>query len=293
MSSNFNPPNPIRPLSVGNVVSSALVLYRSHLKLFLGLAFKSILWSIIPIYGWAKAATINAQISRLAFCELIDKPESASSAEDRVTPKMWSFLLAGILVGLIIFGVNMGISLVATIIIFIPATLILASSRDSAAGSPIFTLLQVVVNLVSWAVQLWFQARFLIPELPLAVESNVDATGTVSRSRELTKGSGVRIQLILLVAYLITAPIALIAAIPLFFALGSLIFLGVQSSSASASPEAGLVLIGSILAFIVLLIVAGVLTIPFWQTIKAVIYYDLRSRREGMDLQIRDRNVEM
>jgi hypothetical protein len=27
---------------------------------------------------------------------------------------------------------------------------------------------------------------------------------------------------------------------------------------------------------------------PFWQAIKAVIYYDLRSRREGLGLQVRD-----
>ena len=33
---------------------------------------------------------------------------------------------------------------------------------------------------------------------------------------------------------------------------------------------------------------SGALLMPFWQAIKAVIYYDIRSRREGIDLQIRD-----
>jgi hypothetical protein len=32
-----------------------------------------------------------------------------------------------------------------------------------------------------------------------------------------------------------------------------------------------------------------VFTMPFWQTIKAVIYYDLRTRREGMGLELRER----
>ena len=30
---------------------------------------------------------------------------------------------------------------------------------------------------------------------------------------------------------------------------------------------------------------------PFWQTVKAVIYYDLRSRREGLGLQLRDHDI--
>jgi hypothetical protein len=35
-------------------------------------------------------------------------------------------------------------------------------------------------------------------------------------------------------------------------------------------------------------LVSGALFLPFWQAIKAVIYYDLRSRREGLGLQMRD-----
>lgn len=30
------------------------------------------------------------------------------------------------------------------------------------------------------------------------------------------------------------------------------------------------------------------LVFPIWQTVKAVVYYDLRSRHEGLDLQLRD-----
>jgi hypothetical protein len=33
----------------------------------------------------------------------------------------------------------------------------------------------------------------------------------------------------------------------------------------------------------------GPVVIPFWQPMKAIIYYDLRSRKEGLGLQIRDR----
>ncbi|MFB2933709.1 hypothetical protein ACE1B6_00365 [Aerosakkonemataceae cyanobacterium BLCC-F154] len=275
----------IRPLSVGNVVSSAFVLYRSHFKLYLGLAFKSLLWSLIPIYGWAKAAMISAQISRLGFGDLINQPETAKSAENHLKPRMWTFLGAAILVGLVLFAINFGLSIVSNILQF-AVTGILGNNNSLAV------LLGLVIILVTWFVQLWFQARYFIPELPIAIE-NVDATTTISRTWELTKGAGVRIQIILLVAYLISAPLIFIASIPLFFLMGYLVALGIQAGTSSAASDAGGVLIGLIFAFIVLVVLMGTLIMPFWQAVKAVIYYDLRSRREGMGLQVRDRNFEV
>ena len=274
----------LRPLSVGNVVSSALVLYRSHFKLYLGLAFKSLLWSFIPIYGWAKAAMISAQISRLAFGELINKPETAKSAENHLNPRMWSFLGAGILVGLILFAINFGLSIVSNIL-QLTVRAILGNNNSLAA------LIGLVIILVIWAIQLWFQARYFIPELPIAIE-NIDASTTINRTWELTKGAGVRIQIILLVAYLITAPLALIAGIPLFFMIGYAISWQLQAlgATSSASPDGGGTFVALLLSFLLLVIIIGTLIMPFWQAIKAVIYYDLRSRREGMGLQVRDRN---
>jgi uncharacterized membrane protein (DUF485 family) len=34
---------------------------------------------------------------------------------------------------------------------------------------------------------------------------------------------------------------------------------------------------------------SGALVTPFWQAMKAIIYYDLRSRKEGLGLQMRKR----
>ena len=36
---------------------------------------------------------------------------------------------------------------------------------------------------------------------------------------------------------------------------------------------------------------SGAVVLPFWQAIKAVIYYDLRSRREGLGLKLRDYEI--
>src|SRR4028118_994496 len=95
------------PLSVGNVVSASLRIYRDHFKSYFGLAFVASLWLFVPVIGWAKYSAISALISRLAFGEVSEKPETVSDARRQVNPRMWRFLWAGILTYLIFFGVSL------------------------------------------------------------------------------------------------------------------------------------------------------------------------------------------
>lgn len=275
--------NLMRPLNVGNVVTTALVLYRSHLKLYISLAFQALLWWFIPVYGWAKALTINAQISRLAFRELINQPETAKTSLSHIEPRMWKFLGTGFLTGLILTGINICISLASTIILFIPILVISATFRNNSDIIGILTvLLQLIMNLVSLVAQLWFQSRLLITELPLAIESEVDAITTINRTWDLSKGSALRIQLILLVCYLITLPIFAVVIIPTFFTFLSLV-------TTTSSPENAIATFFRLfLLSLIVISILGTILAPFWQAVKAVIYYDLRNRREGIGLKLRD-----
>lgn len=284
MSFNLSPQSPMRPLGIGNVVSAGMRLYTSHLKSYLGLSLKAVLWSLIPIYGWAKACTINAQIARLAFSELVNQPESVKSAEDSVSSRMWSFLGLQILVSIILFVANFGLSIVGGFITAIP-TLILRNSLQDAGVAALIALIRLVVNLATFVAYIWVYSRVMIPELPLAIESNVDVGTSISRSWDLTKGSVLRIQGVVLVASLITLPIFVLVLIPIMLFIPSFM-------SASSSPDT---LGGAILLFflsiLIVALLANLLMMPFWQAIKAVIYYDLRSRREGLGLQLRDRSI--
>ncbi len=275
--------NLMRPLNVGNVVTTALILYRSHLKLYISLAFQALLWWFIPVYGWAKALTINAQISRLAFRELINQPETAKTSLSHIEPRMWKFLGTGFLTGLILTGINICISLASTIILFIPILVISATFRNNSDIIGILTvLLQLIMNLVSLVAQLWFQSRLLITELPLAIESEVDAITTINRTWDLSKGSALRIQLILLVCYLITLPIFAVVIIPTFFTFLSLV-------TTTSSPENAIATFFRLfLLSLIVISILGTILAPFWQAVKAVIYYDLRNRREGIGLKLRD-----
>jgi len=284
MPQNLSPQSSLPPLSVGNVVSAGIRLYRSHFKQYLGLSFKALLWWLIPVYGWAKAATIIAMISRQGFCELINQPESVGTTRGHLNPKLWSFLLTQILRILIDIGISISLGIVSSFLMIIPAILITVFVKDSFVGISISTLLQTLINLITLGLQLWFQARFFVAELPLAIENNVESTTTIVRSWQLTKGLTLKIQMVLLVAYLITIPLVSIAFLPLFFMIPLL-----SSRITQDTVTSIIVLLG--LLCLILLSITNVLIRPFWQAIKAVIYYDLRSRKEGLGLQLRDRPI--
>ena len=109
MSTNPSLRQPMGPLSIGNVVSAALVLYRSHLKTYLRLALFAHLWILVPIYGWAKYFAISGLIARLAFGELVSKPESVTTARSYTNSRLWSFFRVAFQVGLMLLGIYIGL----------------------------------------------------------------------------------------------------------------------------------------------------------------------------------------
>lgn len=271
----------MKPISVGNVVSAGLRIYRDHFRDYFRIAFFGYLWALVPVYGWAKFSAAIGLISRLAFGEITERPESIRDANRQVKPKMWSFLGAGILVSFIFFGAMIAFSIVFGIIFgIITAILGVVFGQNPNLALLLGVLLTIVGILVFIFGFIWLISRLFMVELSLAIEENVNATGAIGRSWQLTKGSVFRLQLIVLLAFLISFPVVIviqIASVILQLAIGSL--------SSSGSGFLGLLLLLTILA---ITIAGGALMIPFWQAIKAVIYYDLRVRREGFGMEIRE-----
>lgn len=270
--SNLSPGNPIQPLSVGDVVSAGVRLYRSNLKRYLILVLRSYLWIFVPVYGWAKASEITARISRLAYQELINQPETLTEAQRQTEPKLWNFLGAALLLGLIFFGMYIAFVVLFFILALITAGLTAASPALGIVGA----LLIVAVAIFALFAFIRVLSRLLIYEVALAIEDNVDASTSLSRSWNLTKGSVGRIQWIVVVTFLLT----LAVNIP------SQIISAIIPTSDDANPA--LVAI-TVLLFLAVSLAASALITPLWQVIKAVIYYDLRTRREGFGLELRDR----
>lgn len=290
---------PLRPLSVGNVVSTGLVLYRSNLQTYFSIALKAYLWIILPLillgvasglfvasrrYPWfllaiaftfllggiAKYLTNSALISRLAYQELIGKPETESKARQHIDPQLWQFWWIAILVGLQLFIIYILAAIALVFVAMILGFILRNSLNPVIAG----ILVALITGLGVAIILSWYFARWIIAEVPLAVESNVTASGSIKRSWDLTQNSALRIQGIALIAFLVTIPItALTNYAP------QLLFAGARAGSP-------LFWTGTAISFVFSLI-GSILVLPLWQTIKAAIYYDLRTRREGLDIQLR------
>lgn len=275
-SPNISPRQSSEPLSVGNVVSAALRIYRDKFKLYWKLAFTGYLWVLVPVYGWAKFSAISALISRLAYSEVIERPETVAEARRHVMPKMWSFLGAGILVGLIVGAVTFGAILVFGFLGGV-ATAILGQNATAIIILVLLGIVAVTAFIIGYILLL---CRFIIVELPLAMEDNVTATSTINRSLQLTKGFARRLLWICTIGFSISLPVSLVIQIASFF---------VQGFVATVIPrDSAIFFLVYYILFLPISFASGSLLIPFWQSIKAVIYYDLRSRREGLGLQLRD-----
>ncbi|MBG1269067.1 hypothetical protein [Nostoc sp. WHI] len=271
MSENFGSPGQILPLSIGNVVSAAVRLYRSHLKTYLRLALIAHLWVIVPIYGWAKYAAISGLISRLAFGELIYQPEGVQTASSHINPRLWSFLRVGFQVGISLLVIYFGLAIVGGML----AGLIGVALGGILGVSGVIVATTLAIAGIVLLGLTWFYSRWIVAEVPLAVEENINGGESVARSWELTKASVFRIQGIVLVGFIVTLPLVFVLNyIP------SLFLLRLEEGSAIYSIVYLISLIGSL--------IGGILVMPFWQALKAVLYLDLRSRREGLGLQLRE-----
>ncbi|MEL6440067.1 MAG: DUF975 domain-containing protein [Cyanobacteria bacterium J06621_8] len=306
----------MKPLSVGNVVSAGLRIYRDNFKKYFKLAFIGYLWFYIPafivgiaigflgvtsiqgssltglytlliilataafLYGAAKYFTYHALIARLAYSEIIEKPESIKEANRHVKGKMWSFLIAALLVFLRFILVYIGGAILIAISIGALTALLgfglgsILGDTGAAIGAIISVLLSIAlfIGFISYIIRLF--ASFSATELLLSTQNNLRASQALGKSQELTKGYLKNLIVIYVIASLVSIPIW-----GLVFILQIIPQLLQNSELASFS-----------LALSIFQLVFNALTtaliIPFWQSIKAVIYYDLKVRREGMGLDL-------
>lgn len=280
----------IRLLSIGNSINLSVYLYRYHLKQYFKLALIAHLWLLVPIYGWAKFYATSALISRLVFCELIGQKESLKQAKNKIYPKMWNFLIAGIfvfiipiiwmLIFLIVVSLIWGLlyALLTTVFGF-PKTFNSAHPFDSS----LYTIIFVPIVISVYLSPLLFYSRLFIAELPLAIENKSNAFKTLRQNWKLTKGFRFHLLRIILLAYSVTLPIHFLChqiRYRIWWLILPRIIPRVMVDNSVYFTER------QIVAVVIFFGITGIITMPFWQALKATVYYDLRCRKEGFDLQL-------
>jgi hypothetical protein len=312
MARSLGSSNPLQPMNVGSIVSAAFQLYRLHLKQYLGITWRATLWIllallclIVPIVSlalvveagtaWlgliallmpagivlmiicsARAGFNITLISRLAYGELTQQPESVQAGRREMRSRMWRLFRAQIFVNLLLAVVNFGATMVQSIFSGIAVG---ALGGESVVANTI----SAIVYLITLGVYIWFYARWSIPELPIAIE-NVDSAQAITRSWDLTKGNAMRVLTVLFVALLVTLPLYVLSFLPFF---STLIALAPQVAVENYAAIVSILVALGVSSLLLLLL--NIFVIPFWQALKALIYFDLRNRREGLDLQLRER----
>ncbi len=311
--------DPIGTLSVGNVVSAGVTLYKSNFRdyfwaslravgwLFLGFlglvpmgavvgAINNAVVTLLAIIAWigflcfclGKAAVNRAIISRLAYQQLANQPETMVEATRQLAPQHWKFLRLSLWLVLFLIGVFI-LSYLALLVLGGLGVFLLTQIQGVVGGILCGILILAGIMAFLWLI-IRFYSYWFVAELPLAVENRMEPLNSIGRSRQLATPFIVRIQLIIFVAFLITLPLSLLANAPTF---ASYSLMMDQIRQAGSSPEA-LASLGQGSNYVILQIASIVLgfllelfLVPFWQAIKSVVYFDLRSRREGADLQMR------
>jgi MFS family permease len=310
--------DPVGTLSIGNVVTTGTILYKSNFKRYFQVSLRAtgwllalvlsivvatliggilygltqswlvtipvgIAWIGVTLYFSAKYATDRAIICRLAYQELIDAPETIAVATQQLSPRSWDFLKLSWLIGLylclvaIIGYIVLGLILIMAIAIVIYG--LKMSIEDPNPFLILLFLLLIISLFLAWmAILVRFYASWFVAELPLAVEQTRSASFSVRRSQQLIKTATGRVILIITIAFLMALPINTVGSIPSF--------IGQVMSSASTDLATQSIGYALILSGLLLNLLSELFIMPFWQIIKAIIYYDLRNRREGIDLII-------
>jgi hypothetical protein len=308
--------DPVGTLSIGNVVTTSITLYKSNFKRYFQVSLRATGWLLaivlviliagviggglyaittswlvaIPatvgglvgtLYCSAKYATDRAVICRLAYQELIDTPETVAVATQKLLPRTWGFLRLSLLISLYISLIAVVAYIVSIVAVIIIAAIVMyglkLSIEDPVAIIGIsLAVVGAVVLLIAILVRCY--AYWFVAELPLAVEQTRSANASIARSQQLISTAVGRVILIVTIAFLMMIPINTLGNAP------SLIGQAMVSASTDVATQSigGILIIGGLL----LNLIGELFIMPFWQIIKAIVYYDLRNRREGGDLTI-------
>jgi hypothetical protein len=249
-----------------------------------GLGFLLILPAIpLWIFCGAKYLYNEVIIARHAYLRLIEQPEDLRQTNLALRRQMWPIWLIRFLLVMILSVV----SIVPSLFQQLPLL-----AGDNQVLLVICFGIFFISQVATWVVQLWLAAKLFLAEMALALEENVKPPKALNRSWTLTQGNVWRLILVLIVAYLILMPIyglaLLVPVVVLMAVLGPLFATG-NSAEVASLLENSLGGIGlAIVLYCFMLLVTNVFAMPFWQTVKAAVYYDLRSRRDGLGLSLNE-----
>jgi hypothetical protein len=292
----------LRPLTLGELLDRSFSIYRRHFWLFVGImAVPSVLAlamsllmilaaaSLVPstepgspldigrmiwVVGIVCAIAVTLAVyfvtysvalgaTTIAVSQIyLDRPGTIRSTFTALRGKVGRLTLLFLLVAIRVFGVAF-LAIVGVIIL----AAIFGLVSPILSGVIVVAGMMAVVGLV-----FWFVLRYAVT-VPVAVLEDESATDSIGRSVQLTEGSRGRVFVLLLFTIVIAYAVLLIFQGP-FAAVGMM-----------AGPDTATYFWANLLSSISGA-VGSALTSPLTVVAYAVLYYDLRVRKEGLDLDV-------
>jgi hypothetical protein len=268
----------LKPMAFGEVLDGSLTIFRRHFLLFVKLGVVA-LW--LPVAMTIYVSLAGGQQEHLALSLLANLIQyfaglflSASAIRvisdaylghepqfaDAISlgaSKIWSLFIAGLAKGIIVGGIAILIGVVAAVTI---------PSLASGGGGGAAALVLVLALAVGGWFAVFVACGYAVTTPVVVLENLTSATDSLGRSWALTKGAKGRIFGIFFVAGLIVfLPMVLVGGLA-----------GVLKPESLISGQ----------AFEVIAAALPIILTPLLSCVVTLVYYDLRVRREGFDLQV-------
>lgn len=215
-----------------------------------------IIFACLAVFTASKGLRIRALIAWIASKELRGDRETLQTA-NRQVKRFWAFFLAQFYILLI----SLAFSLLAEVL------------------SNIFPeYLAAIISLISLLFNIWMTVKFLFADIAIALR-NTTALDSLKYSFQLSQGFFWQITIIVICIYLILLPAYIIPLLPFLFGLFSAL---AQTPTITSDLSSFLVVLSSLIPLLLIsfigLIIVGILTIPLWKSVKAVIYHELSEK---------------
>lgn len=266
---------PLRPLTVGDVLDGAVAVVRRHPRPTLGVSAVAAL--VLTI------STFSLQLLLRRFQQQVNlQPDSVSGSDlGTLAAGTGGVAVLGYLVGLLVTG------------FVAPVVARAALGQEASLGSVwrqvrprlgallvaslLTTLLVLVcaITLVGIPVAVYLYTALHLATVVVVLEGGTGRRA-LGRSRRLVAGSWWRVFGITLLATLLTGVVNGILTLPFQLAGGGVS--GLTGSVVRSTPELLLISVGSL--------IVSTLTLPFTAAVVAMLYLDLRMRKEGLDVAL-------
>ncbi|QAY68869.1 glycerophosphoryl diester phosphodiesterase membrane domain-containing protein [Xylanimonas protaetiae] len=238
-----------------------------------GASFGFTAGSMAQIYGSASGLGLTTLLAGPVVNGVLTVSISRSVLGDKATVRqVWARVAprAWVLIGWSLLQA-LGLLVVGLVLVLAVVAIVVAVSQVSGGAA---ALVGIVLGLGALAVLLWLFVRLLLVPPALALEG-ARLGATVRRAWLLTRGSFWRTLGIYLLASIIVGFIAQVISVPVSFVAGAF-----GAADPGATMGAALVL-----SIVVGVVTAAIQTI-FLAGVTALLYIDLRMRREGLDVQL-------